>query len=67
MVGTNVVYIWFVHSVRLSNFSCFKKHALRIIYAVEVNAFKNIDLYINQQETGILYLSDTWNFIQREE
>ena len=67
MVGTNVAYIWFVHAVCLSNFSCFKKCALRIIYAREVNIFNNSGVYINQEETGVLYLSEAWRLIQREE
>jgi hypothetical protein len=67
MVGTNVIYIWFVHAICLSNFSCFKKYALRISYAIEVNIFNNSGVYINQQETGVLCLPEAWRLIQREE
>jgi hypothetical protein len=67
MVGTNVVHIWFVIAVCLSNFSCFKKYAFTISYAIEVNIFNNSGVYINQQEAGVLYLSETWRLIQRED
>ena len=36
-------------------------------YAIEVNTFNNSGVYINQQETGVLYLSETWRLLQRED
>lgn len=64
MVGTNVVYIWFVPADCLSNFSCFKNYAMRLSYATSVHILNNTGVYSNQEETGTLYMCETWSLFQ---